>query len=167
MHRILVLLLLLVLLPLGVVFYPRVEQVVSDLLSESPHEAYAKSLNRSGQIDTPAGQQWLVVAEQARHRPLLIDATTYVEAGHFRADEIRADGFHMAVQGGQQIYIELNQSEPEKGTLFAELFKISRDEWRHLQSLLPGGSLIHAVANLGDWYRVELSEGQQGFVSAR
>lgn len=146
MHRILVLLLFLVLLPLGVMFYPRVEQVVSDLLSESPHEAYAKSLN----IDTPAGQQWLVVAEQARRRPLLIDATSYVERGHFRADEIRADGFRMAVQGGQQIYIQLHQSEPEKGTLFAELFKTGADEWRHLQSLPVDGTPVRPSPDEGD-----------------
>lgn len=150
MHRILVLLLLLVLLPLGMVFYPSVEQLVSDRLSESPHEAYTKSLNRSGQIDTPAGQQWLAVAEQARHRPLLIDATTYVETGHFRADEIRADGFRVAVQGGQQIYILLNQSAPEKGALFAELFKASADEWRHLQSLPVDGTPIRPTPDEDD-----------------
>jgi peptidoglycan LD-endopeptidase LytH len=32
---------------------------------------------------------------------------------------------------------------------------------------LPNGRLLRAVANVGDWYRVKLAEGEQGFVSAQ
>ncbi|WP_223649570.1 M23 family metallopeptidase [Hymenobacter psoromatis] len=72
----------------------------------TPHEDYARALDRAGLREAALGQQWQQAAERALHDSLTVTLPV-LETGYFRAEEPTAAGYRYVVRAGELVHVRL------------------------------------------------------------
>ena len=72
----------------------------------TPHDDYARALDRAGLREAALGRQWQQAAERAL-RDSLIVTLPVLETGYFRAEEPTAAGYRYAVRAGELVHVRL------------------------------------------------------------
>ena len=85
----------------------------------TPHDDYARALERAGLREAALGQRWQAAADQALRDSLVVPLPV-LETGFFRADQPTAASYRYAVQAGEQLHIQL--SRPPGAALPARVF---------------------------------------------
>ncbi|TVT42943.1 M23 family metallopeptidase [Hymenobacter setariae] len=73
----------------------------------TPHEDYARALDRAGLRDAALGQRWRAAADQAL-RDSLVVSLPVLETGFFRADQPTAASYRYQVVAGEQVHVRLS-----------------------------------------------------------
>jgi murein DD-endopeptidase MepM/ murein hydrolase activator NlpD len=73
----------------------------------TPHDDYARALDRAGLRDAALGQRWQAAADQAL-RDSLVVALPVLETGFFRADQPTAASYRYPVLAGEQVHVRLS-----------------------------------------------------------
>jgi murein DD-endopeptidase MepM/ murein hydrolase activator NlpD len=82
-------------------------QTLSALFQKTtPHDDYARALDRAGLRDAALSQRWQAAAEQALRDSLVVPLPV-LETGFFRADQPTAASYRYAVKAGEQVHIRL------------------------------------------------------------
>lgn len=103
------------------------------LKKKTPHERYAKRLEKDGIAETPLGQKWMEVSEIALKNPHTI-TLPYRQTGYFQIDKPRSLGLKFSAKRGQRITFSVDKKAGDNFVLYADLFKIDGDDTEHLQS---------------------------------
>ncbi|RZK63224.1 MAG: M23 family metallopeptidase [Hymenobacter sp.] len=72
----------------------------------TPHEDYARALDRAGLGEAALGQRWQAAADQAL-RDSLVVALPVLETGFFRPDQPTAASYRYQVQAGELVHVRL------------------------------------------------------------
>jgi murein DD-endopeptidase MepM/ murein hydrolase activator NlpD len=92
------------------------------LQAQTPHEAYADSLEKAGLHETALGRGWIAAGEaalrEAREAKLPLEA-----AAPFRASEIRALGYRLDLKRGRVLRIEIAAQAETPTLIFVDLFR--------------------------------------------
>jgi murein DD-endopeptidase MepM/ murein hydrolase activator NlpD len=82
-------------------------QTLSALFQKTtPHDDYARALDRAGLRTAALGQRWQAAAEQALRDSLVVPLPV-LETGYFRAEQPTAASYRYAVKAGEQVHIRL------------------------------------------------------------
>jgi murein DD-endopeptidase MepM/ murein hydrolase activator NlpD len=73
----------------------------------TPHDDYARAIDRAGLREAALGKRWHAAADQAL-RDSLVVALPVLETGFFRADQPTAASYRYDVQTGEQVHIQLS-----------------------------------------------------------
>jgi murein DD-endopeptidase MepM/ murein hydrolase activator NlpD len=85
-------------------------QTLSALFQKTtPHDDYARALDRAGLREAALGQRWQAAAEQALRDSLVVPLPV-LETGYFRAEQPTAASYRYAVKAGEQVHIRLTLS---------------------------------------------------------
>jgi murein DD-endopeptidase MepM/ murein hydrolase activator NlpD len=94
-------------------------QTLSALFQKTtPHDDYARALDRAGLREAALGQRWQAAAEQALLDSLVVPLPV-LETGFFRADQPTAASYRYPVKAGEQVHIRLTLPP---GTAPAQVF---------------------------------------------
>ncbi|MGI4866511.1 MAG: M23 family metallopeptidase [Janthinobacterium lividum] len=74
----------------------------------TPHDDYARALDRAGLREAALGQRWQAAADQAL-RDSLVVTLPVLETGFFRADQPTAASYRYPVKAGEQVHIRLTR----------------------------------------------------------
>ena len=72
----------------------------------TPHDDYARALDRAGLREAALGRHWQQAAEQALRDSLTVTLPV-LETGYFRADQPTAASYRYAVRAGEQVLVRL------------------------------------------------------------
>ena len=72
----------------------------------TPHDDYARALDRAGLREAALGRRWQQVAEQALRDSLPVTLPV-AETGYFRAEQPTAASYRYAVRAGEQVLVRL------------------------------------------------------------
>lgn len=72
----------------------------------TPHDDYARALDRAGLREAQLGQQWQQAAERALRDSLTITLPV-LETGYFRPEQPTAAGYRYAVRAGELVHVRL------------------------------------------------------------
>jgi len=72
----------------------------------TPHDDYARALDRAGLREAALGRQWQQAAAQALHDSLLVTLPV-LETGYFRPEQPTAAGYRYAVRAGELVHARL------------------------------------------------------------
>ena len=72
----------------------------------TPHEEYARALDRAGLQEAALGQQWQRAAAQALRDSLVVQLPV-LETGYFRPEQPTAASYRYAVRAGEQVFVRL------------------------------------------------------------
>lgn len=82
-------------------------QTLSALFQKTtPHDDYARALDRAGLRTAALGQRWQAAAEQALRDSLVVPLPV-LETGFFRAEQPTAASYRYQVKAGEQVHIRL------------------------------------------------------------
>ncbi len=82
-------------------------QTLSALFQQTtPHDDYARALDRAGLRTAALGQRWQAAAEQALRDSLVVPLPV-LETGYFRAEQPTAASYRYTVKAGEQVHIRL------------------------------------------------------------
>jgi murein DD-endopeptidase MepM/ murein hydrolase activator NlpD len=113
----------------------RIDQVSRMLglpaLTQTPHEAYARSLRRAGLAETPLARQWFTAAERALTAPTDVTMPRR-EAVWLPAAQPRAIGLRSALRRGQRLVIEAEIDAAAPVRIFLDLFEETGDGLDHV-----------------------------------
>jgi murein DD-endopeptidase MepM/ murein hydrolase activator NlpD len=91
----------------------------------TPHEDYARALDRAGLRDAALGQRWQAAADQALRDSLVVPLPV-LETGFFRADQPTAAGYRYQVQAGEQVHVRLSlQPGISAARVFVDAFALA------------------------------------------
>ncbi|MBE7179512.1 MAG: M23 family metallopeptidase [Mucilaginibacter polytrichastri] len=88
---------------------------------QSPHEAYAQSLQSAGLQKSGLTRKWLASAQNSLLKPVSI-TLPYHETGFFDAAEPRAAAFRFAAKRGQQLTVTTQKRSIDSVKLFVDLW---------------------------------------------
>ena len=89
----------------------------------TPHETYARQLERAGLDRRPAGQSWLAAADRALRDSLLV-TLPFAETGYFVPGQPTAASYRYAVRGGEQIHVSLTLLPGTAARVFVDAFEL-------------------------------------------
>jgi murein DD-endopeptidase MepM/ murein hydrolase activator NlpD len=72
----------------------------------TPHDDYARALDRAGLREAALGQRWQAAADQALRDSLVVPLPV-LETGFFRPDQPTAAGYRYQVKEGEQVHVRL------------------------------------------------------------
>jgi murein DD-endopeptidase MepM/ murein hydrolase activator NlpD len=72
----------------------------------TPHDDYARALDRAGLREAQLGQQWQQAAERALRDSLTVTLPV-LETGYFRPEQPTAAGYRYAVRAGELVHVRL------------------------------------------------------------
>ena len=72
----------------------------------TPHDDYARALDRAGLQTAALGRQWQQAADRALHDSLLVTLPV-LETGYFRPEQPTAAGYRYAVRAGELVHVRL------------------------------------------------------------
>ena len=82
-------------------------QTLAALFQKStPHDDYARALDRAGLREAALGQRWQAAADQALRDSLVVPLPV-LETGYFRPDQPTAASYRYAVRAGEQVHVRL------------------------------------------------------------
>jgi murein DD-endopeptidase MepM/ murein hydrolase activator NlpD len=82
-------------------------QTLSALFQKTtPHDDYARALDRAGLRTAALGQRWQAAAEQALRDSLVVPLPV-LETGYFQAEQPTAASYRYQVKAGEQVHIRL------------------------------------------------------------
>ncbi|MBJ6144691.1 M23 family metallopeptidase [Hymenobacter sp. BT559] len=91
----------------------------------TPHEDYARALDRAGLRNAALGQRWQAAADQAL-RDSLVVALPVLETGFFRADQPTAASYRYQVLAGEQVHVRLSlQPGVAPARVFVDAFALA------------------------------------------
>jgi murein DD-endopeptidase MepM/ murein hydrolase activator NlpD len=91
----------------------------------TPHEDYARALDRAGLRDAALGQRWQAAADQAL-RDSLVVTLPVLETGFFRADQPTAASYRYQVLAGEQVHVRLSlQPGVAAARVFVDAFALA------------------------------------------
>jgi murein DD-endopeptidase MepM/ murein hydrolase activator NlpD len=151
----------------------QVEKLVDARRDQTPHEAYAASLQSAGLASTALGRDWLEAARSALSSPQPVPLP-YREEGFLDADDPAAVGLRVELKRGQVLTVRTGFDAGDPARIFVDVFRLpdqSGDPVRPLVRVdsLPdalvyepyrdGAYLVRLQPELlrGGRYRVELS----------
>ena len=120
-----------------------IEKFASDLVSQSPREAYAASLRTAGLQYTQLGRQWTQAAETAKLAAVELTDARYQESGYFSPGEVRASSFRIHLQRGEQLQVQVSVTSEQTSQLFADVYVAAETGWAHRESITPGNNPVH------------------------
>ncbi len=100
----------------------------------TPHDDYARALDRAGLREAALGQRWQAAATQAL-RDSLVVTLPVLETGFFRADQPTAASYRYHVKEGEQVHIRLTM-QPGSAVLarvFVDAFALAPGQHPELQ----------------------------------
>jgi murein DD-endopeptidase MepM/ murein hydrolase activator NlpD len=100
---------------------------------KTPHERYAKQLEKDGLAETPLGRQWMEVSETALEHPHSI-SLPYRQTGYFQTDKPRSLGLKFSAKRGQRITFSVEKKTGANFVLYTDLFKVDGNDTEHIQS---------------------------------
>ncbi|MFD1875462.1 peptidoglycan DD-metalloendopeptidase family protein [Hymenobacter bucti] len=120
----------------------------------TPHEDYARALDRAGLRDAALGQRWQAAADQAL-RDSLVVALPVLETGFFRADQPTAASYRYQVLAGEQVHVRLSlQPGVAVSRVFVDAFALEAGQ---APALLKWVSTDTTAGTLDLRYRIEAS----------
>ena len=94
-------------------------QTLSALFQKTtPHDDYARALDRAGLREAALAQRWQTAADQAL-RDSLVVLLPVLETGFFRADQPTAASYRYQVKAGEQVHVRLTR---QPGAVPAQVF---------------------------------------------
>ena len=82
-------------------------QILAALFQKTtPHDDYARALDRAGLQEAALGRQWQQAAERALHDSLTVTLPV-LETGYFRAEQPTAASYRYAVRAGELVHVRL------------------------------------------------------------
>lgn len=107
----------------------------------SPHDAYARGLERAGLAGTALARQWLDAATRALDAPLEA-RPSFVEVAAFPPDQPHALGYRLALQRGQRVRAVAEPEQAADARVFLDLFEVRDDERRPVASAASESSAL-------------------------
>lgn len=89
---------------------------------KTPHEKYAKKLDKQDVDETPEGREWLAVSKRALEDAQTIDLP-YRQNGYFHADKAHALGLKFKANFGERLTFTLDKKAGSPLIIFADVFK--------------------------------------------
>jgi len=101
-------------------------QTLAALFQRStPHDDYARALDRAGLREAALGRQWQQAAARALRDSLVVTLPVQ-ETGYFRPDQPAAASYRYAVEAGEQLHVRLTlQTGPVALHAFIDAFALS------------------------------------------
>jgi murein DD-endopeptidase MepM/ murein hydrolase activator NlpD len=91
----------------------------------TPHEDYARALDRAGLRQAALGQRWQAAADQALRDSLVVPLPV-LETGFFRADQPTAASYRYQVVAGEQVHVRLSlQPGVAPARVFVDAFSLT------------------------------------------
>lgn len=100
---------------------------------KTPHEKYAKKLDKKDVDETPEGREWIVVSKRALEDAQSVDLP-YRQNGYFHADKPRSLGLKFKANMGERITFQLDKKATNPFVIFADIFQENRST-THLLSV--------------------------------
>jgi murein DD-endopeptidase MepM/ murein hydrolase activator NlpD len=131
--------------------------------TRTPHEAYAKSIEKKGLEDTPEGRQWLEASTRALEQAQEVKLP-YRQQGSFPAGKPRALALEFTARQGQRIEFTIEREANASLSLFADIFMQQDGSHRHLQAADTTATQIYFDVPASGRYVLRLQPGlyQQG-----
>jgi murein DD-endopeptidase MepM/ murein hydrolase activator NlpD len=121
----------------------------------TPHEDYARALDRAGLREAALGQRWQAAADQALRDSLVVPLPV-LETGFFRADQPTAASYRYQVVVGEQVHVRLSlQPGVAPARVFVDAF--ARTPGQQPELLKWSATDTTAAGTLDLRYRVEAS----------
>ena len=99
----------------------------------TPHDDYARALDRAGLREAALSQRWQAAAAQAL-RDSLVVTLPVLETGFFRADQPTAASYRYPVKAGEQVHIQLTlQPGTAPARVFVDAFALAPGQRPALQ----------------------------------
>jgi peptidoglycan LD-endopeptidase LytH len=120
--------------------------------SDTPREAYAKMLFKSGLSETVLGKRWIEAGEKALNDSLEI-AAPYKESGFFSAEKPMATGYRIEAKRGEKLIFKLQkEGENTQGEIFFDLYSfVAKSEaesiMKHISSAEENGEISFEAEN--------------------
>jgi hypothetical protein len=89
--------------------------------NKTPHEKYAKKLERKKVDDSPEARQWLAVSERALVNAIPIQLP-YRQNGYFHADKPHSLGLLFKASMGERITFNINKKHRNALVIYADVF---------------------------------------------
>lgn len=89
---------------------------------KTPHERYAKKLDKTDLEETPAGREWLAASKAALDNPHEVELP-YSHNGYFGADKPRALGLKFTAERGERLTFMLSKKTASPFPLYSDVFK--------------------------------------------
>lgn len=100
---------------------------------KTPHEKYAKKLDKKDVDETPEGREWIAVSKRALEDAQSVDLP-YRQNGYFHADKPRSLGLKFKANMGERITFQLDKKATNPFVIFADIFQENRST-THLLSV--------------------------------
>lgn len=100
---------------------------------KTPHEKYAKKLDKKDVDETPEGREWIAVSKRALEDAQSVDLP-YRQNGYFHADKPRSLGLKFKANMGERIIFKLDKKATNPFVIFADIFQENRST-THLLSV--------------------------------
>ncbi len=94
---------------------------------KTPHEEYAKKLDKTDLEETPEGRQWLAASKAALEDAQIVELP-YRQYGYFGGDKPRALGLQFNAKRGEQLNFMLTKKTSVPLALYADIFKLGGTE---------------------------------------
>jgi murein DD-endopeptidase MepM/ murein hydrolase activator NlpD len=93
---------------------------------ETPHEAYAWSLEQAGLTGTALGRDWLGAADRALREPFAVP-TPFRETGFLPRDEATALAYRIEARRGDEVNVEFALDADPFARVFLDVYRLPRD----------------------------------------
>jgi murein DD-endopeptidase MepM/ murein hydrolase activator NlpD len=121
----------------------------------TPHEDYARALDRAGLRNAALGQRWQAAANQAL-RDSLVVTLPVLETGFFRADQPAAASYRYQVLAGEQVHVRLSlQPGVSAARVFVDAFALAPGQAPELLKWTETDTTTAGTLDLR--YRIEAS----------